>query len=92
MSREAVAKVAGVPIEQVHHTTREHVRNFYAATCPQHLLDAATSARGEGGGPIAFYRVGQRYFVYDPAFFHRPFAIDELSYDNENGLAVQGEF
>ena len=78
MTITEVAKLAGVPVEQVHAVTVDEVRAMYAGRVDATVLEVATQ------DPAQYWRVGQTCWLDDPEF-GEAVAIDDLRY-NELGL------
>jgi hypothetical protein len=79
MSREEVASLAGVPLDQVHPATAEEVRRAYADSAASAVVSVATQE------PSTYWRVGGRYYLDDRSF-GEVVALDDLRYSPDLGL------
>ena len=79
MRQKKVAKLAGVPVKQVHSTTSAEVCEFYADRAAAVVVEVMLQE------PASYWRVGDRYYFDDP-YFGPVVAVDDLRYDSELGL------
>ena len=74
MNNIAIAKLAHVPVGQVHAVPVDEVRALYADKVDATVLEVATQ------DPAQYWRVGQTCWLDDPEFGD-VVAIDDLRYD-----------
>lgn len=79
MSRQEVAALAGVPLDQVHVATAAELIAAYGDSAPQVVIEVGTQEHAD------YWRVGTRYYLDDPSF-GPPCPIDDLRYSHELGL------
>lgn len=83
--RDEVARLAGVPVEQVLPVTPAEVRRLYDDRAPIAVVDVATAGASETGEASYLWRVGDTCYL-DDATFGDVVALDDLRYDPKLGL------